>query len=125
MSLVHFISPPKVIIDPDIPVPQWSFSEVGIKRMNQFVAKLWIRSITSVFCSAEQKAIDGTTIIAGQLSLSFTQIEDIGEHDQSATGILKKEAFQAMATRFFNNPERSIARMGTSHRRSNKNRKRH
>lgn len=108
MSLVHFISHPEVIIDPNIPVPQWSLSEVGIKRMNQFVAKPWIRSITSIFCSTEQKAVDGATIIADQLSLSFTQIEDLGENDRSATGFLKKDAFQAMATRFFNNPERSI-----------------
>ena len=77
--------------------------------MDQFVTKPWIRSVTSIFCSTEQKAIDGAAIIADQLSLSFTQIEALGENDRSSTGFLKKDAFEAMAARFFNNPEESIA----------------
>lgn len=109
MALVHFISHPEVVIDPNVPVPQWPLSEVGIKRMDQFVAKRWIRSITSIFCSTEQKAIDGAKIIADQLSLSFHKIEDLGENDRSSTGFLKKDAFEVIATRFFNNPEESIA----------------
>ncbi len=108
MSLIHFITHPEVVIYPEVPVPQWTLSNTGIDRMNQFVAKLWIRTVSGIYCSTERKAIDGAQIISEQLRLSFTQIEELGENDRSSTGFLPVEAFEIMATRFFNNPTQSI-----------------
>ncbi|MCB1123925.1 MAG: phosphoglycerate mutase family protein [Verrucomicrobiae bacterium] len=108
MSLVYFITHPEVVIDAEVPVPQWPLSEKGRARMNDFVAKDWVHGVTSVYCSTEKKAIDGAAILSEQLGLTYTTIEELGENDRSSTGFLPKEAFEAMADRFFNNPEQSV-----------------
>ena len=35
MSLVYFITHPDVVIDPDVPVPQWPLSAQGKERMKK------------------------------------------------------------------------------------------
>lgn len=108
MQLVYFITHPEVVIDAEVPVPQWPLSEKGRARMQHLVAKPWIPTITSIYSSTEQKAIDGAEILGSALSLNTMQMEALGENDRSSTGFLAKEAFEAMATRFFNNPNESI-----------------
>lgn len=108
MPQVYFVTHPEVVIDPKVPVPQWPLSEIGIKRMNIFVAKEWVQNISAIYCSAEQKAIDGAEILANHLNLPFSTDEQLGENDRSATGYLQKEAFEAMANRFFENPNESV-----------------
>jgi broad specificity phosphatase PhoE len=39
---------------------------------------------------------------------TFYSKEEFGENDRSSTGYLPKEAFETMATRFFNNPTTSV-----------------
>ena len=108
MSLVYFITHPEVVIDPDVPVPQWPLSEIGKERMQALVAKDWIQNISTIYCSTEQKAVDGAEMLADHLGLPFSTEKNLGENDRSATGYLKKEAFETMANRFFNNPNDSV-----------------
>ena len=54
-----FITHPNVVIDPAVPVPRWPLSELGRERMRAGLRQPWVREVTAVHCSAEQKAIDG------------------------------------------------------------------
>ena len=71
MSLVYFITHPDVVIDPDVPVPQWPLSARGKERMKKILTQSWIGTIGSVYCSAEQKAIDGAKILVKHLAIDY------------------------------------------------------
>jgi broad specificity phosphatase PhoE len=68
----------------------------------------WVREVTSVYCSAEQKAIDGAAILAEHLSLPFHEVEALGENDRSATGFLPPDEFERVADQFFAAPDESV-----------------
>lgn len=105
---VYFITHPNVVIDPAIPVPRWPLSRRGRERMEALLTQPWVRGIGSVYCSAEQKAIDGAEILAGHLSISYRIIEDLGEIDRSSTGYLPRDEFMSAMDAFFADPEQSI-----------------
>ncbi len=108
MSIVYMITHPDVIIDPDVPIPRWPLSERGIERMQALLKQPWVPDITSIYCSTEQKAIDGAEVLAKHLSLPVHQISELGENDRSATGFLPQDEFQATADQFFAHPTTSI-----------------
>jgi broad specificity phosphatase PhoE len=108
MRLVYFITHPDVVIDPKVPVPQWPLSRRGRERMKRLMARPWVKSTSSVYCSTEQKAIDGAAILAGHLSIGYKMVEELGEIDRSATGYLPEEEHAATAEMFFAHPESSI-----------------
>jgi broad specificity phosphatase PhoE len=107
MRLVYFITHPDVVIDPVVPAPQWPLSPRGKERMKKLLAQPWMDSISSVYCSTEQKAIDGAEVLAEHLSIRYTMIQELGEIDRSATGYLPKEEHDATAEAFFAHPEMS------------------
>lgn len=43
MPHLHHVSHPEVVIDPDVPVPQWSLSAEGRRRAELLTAAPWIR----------------------------------------------------------------------------------
>ena len=92
----------------DVPVPRWPLSELGTNRMRAGLRQPWVRELTGIYCSTEQKAIDGAKILAAHLSLEFQQIEELGENDRSATGFLPPAEFERVADRFFAQPEVSV-----------------
>jgi broad specificity phosphatase PhoE len=104
----YLITHPNVVISRDVPVPRWPLSELGKRRMRAGLAQPWIRNVTSIYCSTEQKAIDGAELLASHLSLAVRQIEDLGENDRSATGFLPPEEFERVADQFFASPEISV-----------------
>ncbi|MGH3850107.1 MAG: histidine phosphatase family protein [Pseudonocardiaceae bacterium] len=91
-----------------MPVPRWPLSELGKQRMRAGLGQPWVRDVTSIYCSAEQKAIDGAEILAQHLGLGFTQIEELGENDRSATGFLPPDEFERVADQFFAAPDQSV-----------------
>jgi broad specificity phosphatase PhoE len=105
---LYFITHPNVVVSRDVPVPRWPLSELGRKRMRVGLAQPWVREISSIYCSSEQKAIDGARILADHLGLSFTEIEDLGENDRSATGFLPPDEFERVADQFFASPTVSV-----------------
>ncbi len=105
---VYFITHPNVVISRDVPVPQWSLSELGRARMTRGLSQPWVRSVTSIYASTEQKAIDGAQILAQHLGLDFMQAEGLGENDRSSTGFLEPGEFEAVANEFFKNPNTSV-----------------
>ncbi len=104
----YFITHPNVLVDRDVPVPRWPLSEFGRQRMRAGLRQPWVKDIRAVYCSTEQKAIDGAEILASHLSLPFHQIEELGENDRSATGFLPPDEFERVADQFFASPEASV-----------------
>lgn len=108
MQKLIFISHANVVINPDIPVPDWGLSEKGKSRHHRFNENKIIQGVQSVYSSTEQKALDGGEILADYLHLELIQLESLGENDRSSTGYLKEQEFQQTANQFFENPTRSI-----------------
>jgi broad specificity phosphatase PhoE len=91
-----------------VPVPRWPLSERGRERMRAGLRQPWVRELGAIYCSSEQKAIDGAAILGGHLSLGFEVLPDLGENDRSATGFLPPDEFERVADEFFANPEDSV-----------------
>lgn len=108
MRPIYFITHPNVVIDPEVPVQRWPLSMLGRERMVAMLGQPWIQEVTAIYCSTEQKAIDGAQIIAGHLSLPFTQISELGENDRNSTGFLEPAEFERVADVFFSDPENSV-----------------
>jgi broad specificity phosphatase PhoE len=105
---ILFITHAEVSIDPNILVPEWGLSARGMQRHHDFNTCGPIGSITSLYCSAERKAIDGATILATSTGLSLHIVPTLHENDRSATGFLPSAEFEATADLFFAHPDRSI-----------------
>jgi broad specificity phosphatase PhoE len=105
---IYFITHPDVVIDPAIPVPQWPLSARGRSRMRRLLSRDWIPQIAAIYCSTEQKAVDGATILSQATGMPFHQVTALGENDRSATGYLPKAEFEATVDAFFARPRESI-----------------
>jgi len=68
----------------------------------------WVREITAIYCSTEQKAIDGAAILSEFLGLPYTEVEALGENDRSSTGFLAPDEFERVADQFFAQPTASV-----------------
>lgn len=104
----HFITHPNVAIDRSVPVPRWPLSELGRARMRQGLAQPWVAQIDAIFCSTEQKAVDGAQILGEHLRLPWTEIAELGENDRSATGFVPPQQFEQLADAFFARPDVSV-----------------
>ncbi len=104
----YLLTHPDVVISPDVPVPRWPLSERGLARMRIGLRQPWVHGVKAIYCSTEQKAIDGARVLAEHLSLPFTQVAGLGENDRTATGFLPPVEFEALADAFFARPEQSV-----------------
>jgi broad specificity phosphatase PhoE len=104
----YFITHPNVVISADVPVAQWPLSETGVRRMRKGLTQPWIKDVTAVYCSIEQKAIDGARILAVHLAVPFTSIKALGENDRSSTGYLPSAEFELVADEFFAHADISV-----------------
>jgi broad specificity phosphatase PhoE len=105
---IYFITHPDVVIDPTVPVPQWPLSSRGRSRMQRLLSRDWVRQVEALYCSTEQKAIDGATILSEATSVPFHAVAELGENDRSATGYLPPAEFDATVDAFFAHPSESI-----------------
>ena len=105
---IYFITHPDVVIDPTIPVPQWPLSACGRSRMQCLLSRDWLRQLEAIYCSTEQKAIDGATILAEATGRPLHAVAELGENDRSATGYLPPAEFDATVDAFFARPHESI-----------------
>jgi broad specificity phosphatase PhoE len=108
MPCLLFITHPQVAVDRAVPVTEWSLSELGRARMQQFAGKLATRHVGSVWSSCERKAGEAARILGERLGLAVQTHVELGENDRSATGYLPPAQFEATADRFFAEPERSV-----------------
>jgi broad specificity phosphatase PhoE len=105
---VYFITHPDVVKDPDVPVPRWPLSARGRERMAALLARPWVGGIGAIYCSDEQKALDGAAILAGHLGLTPLVAPELGEVDRSSTGYLPEEEHAAAARLLFERPDESV-----------------
>lgn len=108
MKTVYVITHPEVVIDPDVPVPNWPLSAKGRQRMEHLLEVPWLKSVTAVYSSDEQKAIDGAKILADKLGLTVTQQAGLEEIDRSSTGYLPREQHDFNAELLFKHPTESV-----------------
>ncbi|WP_027524155.1 histidine phosphatase family protein [Bradyrhizobium sp. Ec3.3] len=107
-SLVRYLTHPQVDIDPAIPVPSWSLSEIGRARTHAVAGTRQLSRTTQIISSGERKAIETAEIIAAKLSLEVEVREAMHENDRSATGFLMPDEFQGVADQFFAQPQISV-----------------
>ena len=50
MKTVYCITHPEVVINPAVPVPQWSLSLQGLARMRVLLRQPWVPQITALYC---------------------------------------------------------------------------
>jgi broad specificity phosphatase PhoE len=108
MRPAYFITHGNVRIDPQVPVPDWSLSDLGRRRMTGALRQSWILDIASVYSSTERKSVEMAAILAAHLGLAVTQVHELGENDRSATGFLPPDEFEAHANEFFTRPAESV-----------------
>jgi broad specificity phosphatase PhoE len=107
LSIALYISHPQVRIDPAVPVPHWTLSDVGFARLRQLQDASWVKSLTVIHSSEETKAIQTAETLATIAGCSVAMHHDMGENDRSATGFLPPPEFEAMADAFFAAPNAS------------------
>ncbi|MBW2281329.1 MAG: histidine phosphatase family protein [Deltaproteobacteria bacterium] len=108
MTTVYYVTHPDVVQDPEVPVPRWPLSDVGRARMERLCGAPWVSGLRSVFCSSEQKALDGAAVLARHLGVEHQVLPELGENDRSSTGFMSGDAFSAVVDRFFAEPEQSV-----------------
>ena len=105
---IYFITHPDVVSDPTIPIPQWPLSARGRSRMQRLLSRDWIPQVAAIYCSTEQKAIDGATMLSEATGIPFHAVAELGENDRSATGYLPHAEFDATVDAFFAHPSESV-----------------
>ncbi len=103
-----YITHPQVKIDPSVPVPQWSLSDLGHKRAQQTARLPWVTTLRRIISSSEVKAIELAEILADASGLEIEVVSGLHENDRSATGFLPPAEFDQAADWFFANPEQSF-----------------
>ena len=106
-DFVYFITHPEVQVEPARPVPQWSLSERGLSRMRATLSLPWVRDLTAVYASEEQKAIEGAEVLAHALQLRVQKRAALGEVDRSSTGYLPHAEHEVTADELFARPNMS------------------
>lgn len=108
MRRLIFVTHPEVVVDPDIPIENWSLSPVGLARAERFSHTTTLKGVAQLWSSAERKAQDAAAILSDALGIAAQTLPDLGENDRSATGFLAPDLFEAAADAFFARPDDSF-----------------
>ncbi|MHC1550330.1 histidine phosphatase family protein [Phyllobacterium sp. K27] len=108
MTKVYFVTHPEVNIDPNVPVPKWSLSDDGRKRIEGFCTRPELSTVTDVFVSDERKALDCAESFELVHGVDFTINSCLGENVRSSTGYVAPPKFWEMVDEFFARPEESL-----------------
>ena len=107
-DIVRYLSHPQVIIDPDVPIPDWGLSEEGARRVMSLTLSPVLGGTKSVISSPERKAVETAEPLAAALMVALEIHPRMHENDRSATGYLPPERFEATADAFFASPTTSV-----------------
>ncbi|MEM9135589.1 MAG: histidine phosphatase family protein [Actinomycetota bacterium] len=107
MGFLRYVTHPNVEIDPAVPVPEWSLSDVGRRRARALLSQPWIGSVGAIVSSGETKARETAAVLAAFRRIEIEERPDTGEIDRSSTGFVPPERHDALAVRLFAEPERS------------------
>ena len=102
---VIYITHPEVIIDPAIPVPQWTLSALGAEaRMRLFSRDPMLAAAKSIWCSTQTKAQVGARILSEALNLPVIELEALGENDRIFHRLCRAAAFLGAGGRLLLKP---------------------
>jgi broad specificity phosphatase PhoE len=107
-----YLTHPQIRIEPDVPVPRWGLSEIGIARAEKAAQRGWAQQLSRILSSDETKALETAAILSRSNGLDVEVLEHSGENDRSATGFLVPEEFEKAANWFFANPRTEFPWMG-------------
>lgn len=113
-AVARYLTHPQVLIDAATPVPRWWLSDNGRARARLLLRADWLPRLSRIVSSDETKAVETAEIVAKAAGLNVEIRENMGENDRSATGFLPPEEFEAVADRFFAEPERSARGWATA-----------
>ena len=108
MTIVHYLSHPQVEIDATLAIDRWPLNKIGHARVAALAASGALVGTTSVFSSAEVKALQTAKPLADMLSCTVQVRALMHENDRSATGYLPAAEFEAVADQFFSQPDESV-----------------
>ncbi len=103
-----FLTHAEVVIDPQVPVPDWPLNDLGRERHAAFARSEIAKGITAVYSSDEQKARDGAEIFCQMHGMTPKSVKALGENDRSATGYLAQSEFDTVVDAFFAQPDASV-----------------
>ena len=108
MPLIHYVTHPQVVVDPQVPIERWGLSPTGLARVEALLRQPWMAQVGRIVCSGETKARRTAELLAERRGLQVEVRPDTGENDRSATGFLLPEEFERTADEFFARPEVSV-----------------
>jgi broad specificity phosphatase PhoE len=108
MTWCAYLTHPEVVIDPDIPVPEWGLSETGRERAAKAAFLPFAKDIRQVISSTERKALETAQVFAGRMGVFQRALPFLHENDRSATGFLPPAEFEQTADLFFADPYTSV-----------------
>lgn len=108
MAALFYLSHPEVVIDPDVPVPDWGLAEDGRARLSAIGEAAWLHACRRIVTSAERKAVETAELIAAATGAAVECRPAMHENDRSATGYLPPPEFAAVADAFFARPTESV-----------------
>lgn len=108
MTRIYFVTHPEVVIDPNVPVPDWGLSDRGWARIKSFCARPELLSVTDVFTSTERKARDCAEALKTERGLAFKIDARLDENNRSSTGYVAPPRFWEIVKLFFEDPHQSI-----------------
>jgi broad specificity phosphatase PhoE len=94
-------SAPEIV--PEVPASAWRLSQDGRLRSERLGARLRARSVESLFCSPEIKAIETAEIVSHAIGKPFEVVDGLQEHDRSNVPFIPG-SFRDSVARFFNHP---------------------
>lgn len=109
MSHLHYVSHPEVVIDPDVPVPDWHLSDVGRARAAALATQSWVTDVERIVSSPETKATQTAALLAARLDLTVEVRATTAEIDRSATGYVPADRHEELADQLFAAPTESAA----------------
>lgn len=104
-----YITHPEVVIDPDVPTPQWGLSEIGKARAKALADRQLFAPGTIFVSSEERKALDLGEILSAGCGGTLLSYTDLGENDRSSTGYMTPAAFEAQVDKLFGDPDKSAS----------------
>lgn len=108
MAVLRYLSHPQVVIDPDVPVPDWPLSDQGRARVLALRDSPWLTGVTAIISSAEVKARQTAALIGDMLGIAPGADVALNEIDRSSTAYLPHDRHEALADAFFANPDSSV-----------------
>ena len=104
MPEMYFITHPEVVVDSEVPVPEWELSEHGHKRIRYLLRHPWIDDLSAVYSSEERKSLSAAEAVARYVGVSHISMKELGEVDRSSSGFLETAEHDRAVAHLFDEP---------------------